>query len=477
MRASSSRRIVAAAVAAVASAWVACSSSGAVGEAARPDAAATRYRCPMHPSIVEDHPGDCPICNMKLLPAVARPTAPAAGAAHVEGAPPPRAGLAAASAGSIAIRSDQQKLIGMTVATVREGGGTRTLRLLGRVAPDDKRVYRVNAGIEGSIRDLGRAIAGTSVKKDEVLGSFYAPGALSVVQLFLLNLGGKEYRRNDGSDAEASSSSLMVANLQQRLMQLENYGVSAQQREEIARTRRVPDTISIVAPADGVVLARNATVGMKFNRGDELFRVADLRRVFVVADVFPNDARHVRAGMKATVSIPEQGLALPAAIAEVLPQVDGATRTLKVRLELDNPRNLLRPDMFVDVSLSVNLPPGIAIPADAIVDSGLAKTVFVQTGEGAFEPRRVETGWRAGDRVEIVAGLSAGDRIVTSGTFFLDSETRLRPPPSGTAVVDDPREPAPTGLRHDDGGAGVLSSRSAAGRREPTTHAHAGALP
>jgi membrane fusion protein, copper/silver efflux system len=474
MRASPSPWIVAAA-----SAWLACSSSGPVTTAAIPGAVAARYRCPMHPRVVESGPGDCPVCGMKLVATAAESAAMGWGAAHVEGAPAPRNARAAASREAIAVGADHRRLIGMTVATVQEGAGTRTLRMVGRVAPDDKRLYRVNAGIDGSIRDLGPATAGAFVKKDEVLGSFYAPGALSVVQLFIFNSGVKQSavaHRAQATDDGEGGPSLANANLQQRLMQLENYGVSARQREQIARSGQVPDAIWIVSPADGFVLARGATVGMKFNRGDELFRIADLRRVWVVADVFLQDAPHVRAGMKATVSIPEQSVSLRATIAEILPQFDGTTRTLKVRLELDNPGHVLRPDMFVEVALPVKLPPGIAIPADAVVDSGLAKTVFIETGDGAFEPRRVETGWRAGDRVEIVNGLSPGDRIVTSGTFFLDSETRLRPPPSGTDV-DDRSEPAPTGPRGDDGGAGLPSSPPAAGRREPTRHAHAGALP
>ena len=161
------------------------------------------------------------------------------------------------------------------------------------------------------------------------------------------------------------------------------------------------------------------------------------------------------AGMRAEVALPEDGRTFPARVAEVLPQFDATTRTLKVRLELDNPDLFLRPDMFVDVALSVDLPPGLAVPADAIVDSGLAKLVFVQTAAGSFEPRRVETGWRAGDRVEVVKGLAAGEKIVTSGTFFLDSETRLRSPTSGAAAANE-LAPVPTGHEpRPPGGAGL----------------------
>src|SRR5919204_3226655 len=211
----------------------------------------------------------------------------------------------------------------------------------------------------------------------------------------------------------------------------------------------------MASPADGFVLARNTFPGLKFDRGFELYRIADLRKVWVLADVFPQDARHVRPGMRSEVAVPEQGVALPGTVREILPQFDAMTRTLKVKIALDNPGYLLRPDMFVEVRVAVELPSAVVVPSDAIVDSGLVKRVFVQSGEGLFEPRVVVTGWRAGDQVEIVKGLSAGEIVVTSGTFFLDSETRMRPPPSGAAAVD-PVSPVPTGHRPR-GGAGSSS--------------------
>jgi len=154
---------------------------------------------------------------------------------------------------------------------------------------------------------------------------------------------------------------------------------------------------------------------------------------------------------------------LPATVTEILPQFDAATRTLKVKLALDNPGFVLRPDMFVDVTVQVGFPEGVVVPSDAIVDSGLVKRVYVQSGDGLFEPRAVETGWRAGDQVEIVKGLRPGELVVTSGTFFLDSETRMRPPPSGAAAAGE--APALTGQRPP-GGAGS-PSRAGAGETRP----------
>jgi len=224
----------------------------------------------------------------------------------------------------------------------------------------------------------------------------------------------------------AVSSKSADWNLQLRIQQLQNLGMSALQIEEIRRTRELPETIKILAPADGFVLARNASPGLKFERGAEWYRIADLSRIWILADVFENDVKYLRPGVRAQVSLPNQRRTFPATVAETLPQFDAATRTLKVRLEAENLGFALRPDMFVDVELPITLPPAITVPVDAVLDSGLKKTVFVDRGEGVFEPRPVQTGWRLGDRVEIVEGLAPGERIVVSSTFLLDSESRMR---------------------------------------------------
>jgi membrane fusion protein, copper/silver efflux system len=394
-----------------------------VAAAAAPQAAA-RYHCPMHPSIVQDHPGDCPVCNMKLVP-VDAPKAAAAPAA-------------------LSISAEKQKVIGMRVTAVQTTRTTRSLRVVGRVVPDEGRIYKVNAGLNGSFKEVFPFTTGSRVKKGDVLASVYGPDALSAIQLFIVNTQGYdrmkqqkfhpdgtpegEGKGEDEVDTSRRNSGLYKANLQQRIMQLENFGVSEPQRDEIARTGKVPDAIRIVSPANGFVLSRNASASQKFERGVELYTIADLSKVWVLADVFQQDVKHVRAGMRAQVSIPEQQVKLPAVVTEILPQFDAAARTLKVKVVVDNPGMALRPDMFVDVNLGVALPEAVAIPADAIVDTGLAKTVYVQTSEDVFEPRRVETGWRSGDQVQIVSGLAPGEKIVTSGTFFLDSETRMRAP-------------------------------------------------
>ncbi|HEX9934712.1 MAG TPA: efflux RND transporter periplasmic adaptor subunit, partial [bacterium] len=138
-----------------------------------------------------------------------------------------------------------------------------------------------------------------------------------------------------------------------------------------------------------------------------------------------NEAGNIKPGTKVRVTLPDQKKEFHAMVGKVLPQFDPNSRTLKVRLEMDNPGYLLRPDMFVDVEIPVQVPPALTVSMDAVLDSGLKKTVFVDRGNGVFEPREVETGWRIGNRVEIVKGLEPGERIVVSGNFLIDSESKL----------------------------------------------------
>ena len=203
------------------------------------------------------------------------------------------------------------------------------------------------------------------------------------------------------------------------------------QIEDIGRTRQYTENIQIRSPATGFVTFRNVSKGLRFDKGTELYRIADLSRVWILADVFENEASFFKPGMRVKVELPSQNKTLYARMSHVLPQFDPATRTLKIRLEAENPGYLLRPDMFVDVELPVTFPPAIVVPAAAVLDLGMRKTVFVAREEGLFEPRQVETGWRFGNRVEIVKGLDPGERIVVSGNFLIDSESRMELAASG----------------------------------------------
>lgn len=367
------------------------------------------YVDPMHPAYKSDKPGIAPDCGMQLEPVYAD-----------AGAPPSTA--ESGVPGTVNISAEQQQLIGLRIAPVERSSGSRTLRVLGRVAADETRVYRISAGLDGFVQAAFSNSVGTLVKKDEPLVSIAGADLRTAEQSFLYAATRAPENRNEvvyQTDWRNETAKLAVDKLR-------TLGFTEGQIKELGEKRQIPDTLKLLSPASGFVLARNVATGQRFEKGTELFRIADLSHVWILADIFENEARYFQPGREAKVTLSQQGKTFTARVSSVLPQFDPASRTMKLRLETENPGYVLRPDMFVDVELTVPAPTGLSIPADALLDSGLKKQVFLDQGNGYFEPREVETGVRFGDRVQILKGLSAGDRIVVSGTFLVDSESKLR---------------------------------------------------
>lgn len=221
-------------------------------------------------------------------------------------------------------------------------------------------------------------------------------------------------------------------------MELLNLGVGETQLDELAQTGKYVTTIEVRSPVTGLLIGRSISPLEKVERGTECFRVADLSRVWILADVFTTDAHYIRPGMGARISLPRQNKYLDALVSDILPEFDATTRTLKVRLEMKNPDNAFRPEMFVDVGFLVTLPPAVTVPAEAVLDSGDRKIVFIALGGGYFEPREVVTGWQFDDRIEIVKGLVPGEQFVISGNFLIDSESRIKRAAAGLMA-----QPAP----------------------------------
>ena len=344
--------------------------------------------------------------------------------------------------GTVKINRERQQMIGVRVGRVEKKAITHTIRLLGRVAADETRIYVINATVDGWITKTLPNSTGSLVKKNEVLAAFYSSEFLSAAQALLYALGAMDRVKTTGKETPAQRDQIAQfnINLQQYKDSLKNLGMGDPQIEKMIKTREWIENVDIISPAAGFILVRNVSDGLRFVKGSEMYRIADLSRVWVLADVYEREVRYFEPGVKATVFLPYQERTYQATVSKVLPVFDATTRTLKVRFEVDNPGFLMRPDMFVDVEFPIKLPPAIAIPADAILDSGLKKTVFVDRGNGYFEPRELETGWRMGNRVEIVRGLEAGEKIVTSGTFLIDSESKLELAAQGmyTTLSKDP---------------------------------------
>jgi multidrug efflux pump subunit AcrA (membrane-fusion protein)/YHS domain-containing protein len=323
--------------------------------------------------------------------------------------------------GTLRVSAETQQLIGVRTAEVVKSPTSHLLRVPGRITVDDARLYRIVAAADGWIRELGQNTVGTFVAKDQVLASYYTSNLLAGSQTLLYAMATNE---QSGPGYLGTQRGPTTLSLQVAVDTLRSLGMSEAQIAEIQRTRQAASLIRITSPISGFVLARNISPEQRFDKGAELFRIGDIGHVWVVTDIFEKDSQFVRPGSLATVRY--GGREFPARMSDVLQQLDPESRTLKTRFELDNPGYFLRPDMFVDVEIQVNLPAAVTVPADSVINSGLRKTVFVERGGGEFEPRLVETGWRLGDRIQITEGLKPGERIVVSGNFLIDSETRMK---------------------------------------------------
>jgi Cu(I)/Ag(I) efflux system membrane fusion protein len=387
--------------------------------------AIVEYVCPMHPHYRSDHPGDCGSCGMRLEPV----RADGAGG---------RADAAAAGRGRVRVRAERQQAVGVRLGVAERVAGARTLRTTGRVAPAENAVYPIVAGTSGWVRSVGSATTGTYVRKHERLASFFSPEFAAVQQSWYSGL--DTFERTASQQVVAYNNRAVVEGVRRFADTLRNMGVSERQLEEMRTSRELVQDIHLTAPVDGFVLQRNVAAGLRFDRGYEFYRIADLRRVWVLADIYEHQLPFVLRGSSARIRGSQDHRPILATVASTEPIFDEATLTLKVRLEVDNPGLALKPGMFVDVELPIQLPPTLAVHADAIVDSGVRKTVFVDRGEGYFEARLVETGWRLGDQVEITRGLMEGERIVVSGTFLIDSESRMKAAAQGIfgAAAEDP---------------------------------------
>ena len=399
-----------------------CHGRGADEKAHESEKRVLYYVDPMHPSYRSEKPGIAPDCGMALEP-VYEATTPVAD----NGATP----------GAVSINAQKQQLMGILVETVGKSSDARLVRTTGRVGVEEERLHRLMAGAEGWVVSVEDNPLGTIVKKDELLATLYSREYRNAQQAFLGSLisqdrmrTGHDQQEESGKepseDAGKEQSRGRDASLRINEEQLRALGMGEAQIRELRKKRQITSEITVSAPIDGIVLRRDISPGQRFDVGSEFYRIADLSKVWIIADVLGEDARAFRPGAKARVVVRERATAVSAQVSDAPPFFDAETRTLKVRLEADNPRLMLRPDMFVDVELPMAGAPALTVPIDALLDSGLSQRVFVEKAEGEFEPRVVQTGWRSGNRVEIVKGLAEGERVVARGTFLVDSESRLK---------------------------------------------------
>jgi Cu(I)/Ag(I) efflux system membrane fusion protein/cobalt-zinc-cadmium efflux system membrane fusion protein len=345
----------------------------------------------------------------------------------------------------VTLDARRQQLIGVRTARVARVMVTPEVRASGTVRADETRQTEVNVKAEGWIRDLRANFTGRPVQRGETLFTLYSPDLIATQEEYLLALRGRTQATAGQVPELRDYSARLVDAARERLRR---WDMAEEEIQELEQRAVAFETIPVRSPASGVIVEKTAVEGMHVMPGQTLFRIADLSSVWVDADVYERDMAAVHVGQAATVTLDAYpDLRVAGRATYIYPFVDEQTRTMKVRFQLPNPRGLLKPGMYASVQLATPAASALSVPADAVLDSGTEQVVFVALGEGYFEPRRVRTGRRVADMVEVTEGLKEGEEVATGATFFLDSESQLRaavrgfePAPGGSPAASAPAD-------------------------------------
>ncbi len=357
------------------------------------------YTCPMDTWVHQKGPGKCPACGMPLVPVTVEEM----------------------RTGTMRIDHRRRQLIGVKTALAEKRNLDLHIHAIGQVVYDESKISDITLKYDGFIDHLIASETGKPVRKGQMLFRVYSPELYTAQKEYLLAVNQRAAAQTDAGRERATT----LVNAARRRLEL--LDVTPGQVARLEKTGVAEEYIPVLSPASGYVVEKNVVEGAAVKRGERLFRVAALDHVWVEAEVYEEDIPHVHVGQEATITLSHQdGKPHSGKIAYVLPYLDGAARTARVRIELPN-RNLeLKPEMYADVNLSAPLGERLVVPEPAIIYSGPRRIVFLDLGNDRLRPVPVETGARSNGWVEITDGIHAGDRVVVSGNFLLSAESRLK---------------------------------------------------
>lgn len=334
----------------------------------------------------------------------------------------------AEEAPTVEIPLDKQQLIGVKTTAAAVKQLRRTIRTVGRVEYDERKFATVNSKFEGWIEKLHVDYTGKYVKKGEPLAEIYSPELLATQQEFLSQLKwarpGADAKERSVGGLLAQDNALTIEAARQRLRL---WDISDEQIKSIEETGKTVRTLTLHSPVDGYVVQKPALQGMRFMPGEKLFDIADLSTVWVISDIYEYELSFVKPGQTARITLSYfPGKEFISSVEYIYPNLAVDTRTAKARFVIPNPGGLLKPQMFTNVEITVDLGRRLAIPEDAIIDTGTRRIVYVDKGEGNFEPREVTVGLRGDDLVEVLKGLKPKEKVASAANFLIDSEARLK---------------------------------------------------
>jgi len=437
-------------VLAAAGAWTACRGSVEHSGTAVAEAKA-QYHCPMHPTYVSDKPGNCPICSMKLVltesPSPGTAASPGRRVAYyrspmdpsVRSATPTKdsmgmdfvavyedeiQGSAVAGRAVVSLSPERRQVLGLRSEPVRAVSLEREIRTVGRVAADERRLHHIHIKYEAYIEHLHVDYVGKFVRKGQALASLYSPELMATQQEYLLAWRARQQLASSSIPSVARGGVDLLEAARRRLLL---WDIRAADIARLERTGEVQRTLDLYSPVSGYVTAKMAQHGMRVTPADTLFDIADLSHLWVMADVYESDLPAVAVGMPATLSLSYlPGRTWRGSVTYIAPTVEEKTRTIKLRVEVDNADGALKPEMFADVVLKTALGRGLVAPESALLRTGERTLVFVDHGDGRLEPREIQAGAKVAEGVQVSRGLAEGERVVTAANFLLDSESSLK---------------------------------------------------
>jgi RND family efflux transporter MFP subunit len=399
------------------------------------------WTCTMHPSVHSKDPGKCPICSMDLVPvmkkeggeAMPQPQgkemkggeekAPSGEMQGMPGMPGMKKGetKGGENPSEFVVPVERQQQIGVRYATVERKPLSHTIRAVGLIVPDKTRNWQFVSRVDGYIQKLNVTAPGELVEKDAPLLSIYSPDLLTsereLVELLRM--------RDQAKSKDARDTPQRLIESARRRLQLWN--VTDQQIAELEKTRKASDTLTLLSPFRGVVQSVPVEQGKNVKVGDMLVEVADLSVVWVWAEFYETELSMLQAGQKihvTTKSYPAEKFV--GTISVINPFLDEAKRTAKVRIDIANPDFKLRPGMYVNAELGMDMGEALTVSVSAVMPTGTRNVVFVDKGEGKLEPRIVELGPKYGDIYEVKSGLKENERVVASANFLIDAESKVQ---------------------------------------------------
>jgi Cu(I)/Ag(I) efflux system membrane fusion protein len=331
----------------------------------------------------------------------------------------------AGETGIVKINPERIQTLGVRTEAVTRRTMAHTVRAIGTVAADERRISVINPKFEGWIEKLHVNTTGQAVRRGEALLEVYSPDLVLAQREYLVAR--SAFADMAHADAMARDNAKAIADA--ALLRLKNWDISADQLARLQRNGFATRTLTLSAPIGGIVMEKTALEGLHFVAGDMLYRIVDLSAVWLMADVFEQDLAQIRPGQSATITVQAYpGRSFDGRVAFVYPTVNAQTRTAKVRIEVPNPDLLLKTDMYatVEITAPVDNATVLAVPDSAVLDTGTRQTVLVDRGEGRFEPRAIKPGARADGYVAVLEGVREGEKVVTGANFLIDAESNLR---------------------------------------------------